>query len=85
MKLLLDTHVLLWAAGVSGQLPAPARAWIEDLDNKTFFSAVSIWEVAIKSAQRRPGFNIDPFFLRRHLLEQGYVELAVAGDGTYIQ
>ena len=79
MNLLLDTHVLLWAAGVSGQLPVPVRALIEDLGNKTFFSAVSIWEVAIKSAQERPGFNIDPFFLRRHLLEQGYVELAVTG------
>ena len=80
MNLLLDTHVLLWAAGVSGRLPAPTRALIENLDNETFFSAASIWEVAIKSAQGRPGFNIDPFFLRRHLLEQGYAELAVAGD-----
>lgn len=80
MNLLLDTHVLLWAAGVSGQLPTPTRTLIEDLDNKTFFSAVSIWEVAIKSAQGRPDFDIDPFFLRRNLLERGYAELAVAGN-----
>ena len=81
MKLLLDTHVLLWvAAEASKWLPASVLALIEDQDNQVFFSAASIWEVAIKSGKERTDFKVDPFPLRRHLLENDYLELAVAGS-----
>ena len=81
MKLLPDTHVLLWvAAGESKSLPASVRALIEDQDNQVFFSVASIWEVAIKSSKERADFKVDPFLLRRHLLENDYLELAVAGN-----
>ena len=49
MNLLLDTHVLLWAAGHPGRLPQEARDLIEDEATELFFSAASLWEVAIKS------------------------------------
>lgn len=81
MKLLLDTHVLLWVAvGEPELLPASVRALIEDQDNQVFFSAASIWEVAVKSSKERTGFKVDPFLLRRHLLENDYLELVVAGN-----
>ena len=48
MKLLLDTHVLLWAAGDPAKLPEEARAMIEDPDHQLVFSAASLWEIAIK-------------------------------------
>lgn len=79
MNLLLDTHVLLWAAGASPRLPADARALLEDPDNELVFSAASLWEVAIKRGIRREEFNADPRLLRRGLLENGYVELPVTG------
>ena len=79
MNLLLDTHVLLWAAGASRQLPAEARALIEDPENRLFFSAVSLWEIAIKKGLGRRDFSVDPRLLRRGLLENGYVELPVTG------
>ncbi|MCY4488629.1 MAG: type II toxin-antitoxin system VapC family toxin [Deltaproteobacteria bacterium] len=79
MNLLLDTHVLLWAAGVSGRLPDEGRALLEQRDTQPVFSAASIWEVAIKSGIGRPDFHVDPHLLRRGLLEHGYTELAVTG------
>ena len=48
MKLLLDTHLLLWAAGQPERLSVEARALMEDPQNLLQFSAASLWEVAIK-------------------------------------
>ena len=79
MKLLLDTHVLLWAAGDPDRLPADARTLLEDRTTEPIFSAASLWEVAIKSGLGRSDFRVDPRLLRRGLLEHGYAELAVTG------
>lgn len=79
MSLLLDTHVLLWAAGESERLPAAARAMIEDPGTELIFSAASIWEVVIKNGLGRADFRVDPHLLRRGLLENGYTELAITG------
>ena len=79
MKLLLDTHVLLWAASVPERLSSDVRALLEAKDTSPVFSAASLWEVAIKSGLGRADFNVDPRLLRRGLLENGYVELPVTG------
>ena len=78
MKLLLDTHLLLWAAAGSGLSPH-AAALIEDEGSDLIFSAASIWEVAIKSALKRPEFDVDPAVFRRELLENGYQEMPITG------
>ena len=78
MKLLLDTHVLLWAAAGEG-LPPKTKARLEDLDVELLFSAVSIWEVAIKSALGKPEFDLDAAVFRRELMESGYHELSIDG------
>ena len=80
MNVLLDTHVLLWAAGVQARLPQEARDLIEDPDTELVFSAASLWEVAIKSGLGRDDFRVDARLLRRGLLENGYTELAVTGS-----
>jgi PIN domain nuclease of toxin-antitoxin system len=79
MKVLLDTHLLLWAAGEPELLPEPARAAIEDLETELWFSAASLWEVAIKRGLGRPDFRVDPRLLRQGLLDNGYHELPVTG------
>lgn len=79
MKLLLDTHVLLWAAGAPDRLPADVRTLLEDRTTEPIFSAASLWEIAIKSGLGRSDFRVDPRLLRRELLEHGYAELAVTG------
>ena len=78
MKLLLDTHLLLWAS-LRGPLSARAAALIGDPENTLLFSAASIWEIAIKSGLGRPDFDLDAGVFRRELLESGYDELAITG------
>lgn len=80
MKLLLDTHVLLWAAGPSNQLSAAARALLDDPQNELLFSPASLWEIAIKHGLGRSDFRIDPRILRRGLLDNGYDELPITGE-----
>ena len=65
MKTLLDTHLLLWAAGEPKRLSRRARMLIDDLDNDLLFSAASLWEVAIKRAVGREDFKVDARLLRR--------------------
>ncbi|SDX33723.1 PIN domain-containing protein [Pseudomonas syringae] len=48
MKLLLDTHILLWAATGDTKLSAAAAQRIDDEANTLYFSAASIWELTIK-------------------------------------
>jgi PIN domain nuclease of toxin-antitoxin system len=80
MKLLLDTHVLLWAAGEPDNLSDEALRLIEAPDNELFFSAASLWEVAIKSSLGRSDFAADARILRRGLLDNGYSELPVVSE-----
>jgi PIN domain nuclease of toxin-antitoxin system len=80
MKLLLDTHLLLWAAGEPNRLSTKARALVENPDNELLFSAASLWEVAIKSGLGRDDFKVDARLLRRGLLDNGYTELPIVSD-----
>lgn len=80
MKLLLDTHVLLWAAGEPARLPATARRMIDDAENELLFSVASLWEIAIKRGLGRRDFQVDPRLLRRGLLDNGYNELPIMSE-----
>ena len=80
MKLLLDTHLLLWAAGEPKRLPKDIRILLEDRDNELLFSAASLWEVAIKSGLGRKDFRVEARLLRRGLLDNGYSELPIVSD-----
>jgi PIN domain nuclease of toxin-antitoxin system len=80
MKLLLDTHLLLWAAGEPHRLTAAATAEIEAPANELLFSPISLWEVAIKRGLGREDFKVDPRLLRRGLLDNGYSELYVTSE-----
>lgn len=79
MLVLLDTHILLWAAYQPERLSPAAREVLLDPANSLMFSAVSIWEVAIKSGLGRADFVADPRVLRRGLFENGYAELPMMG------
>ncbi|MEO8649773.1 MAG: type II toxin-antitoxin system VapC family toxin [Acidobacteriota bacterium] len=49
MRLLLDTHTFLWALSAPSKLPKNARTEIESRSNEVFVSAISFWEIAIKT------------------------------------
>lgn len=74
MKLLLDMHILLWAATGDTKLPAAAAQLIDDEANTLYFSAASIWELTIKGADRT---GVNPALLRKELTDAGYLELPI--------
>ena len=80
MKLLLDTHLLLWAAGRPERLSAAAQELLEAEDNELVFSTASLWEVVIKRGLGREDFKVDPRLLRRGLLDNGYSELPIGSE-----
>jgi len=77
MRLLLDTHLLVWAMGEPERLPAGCAAMLEDPSNSLVFSVASLWELVIKQALGRPDFNLEPSLLRQALLDGGWQELPI--------
>jgi PIN domain nuclease of toxin-antitoxin system len=80
MKLLLDTQILLWAAGQRERLSAAANRHLGNSKNELIFSAASLWEIAIKRSLGREDFRVEPRLLRRGLLDNGYTELPVTSE-----
>ena len=79
MRLLLDTHLLLWAALGSAKLPAEAHDLIVEPGTEPVVSAASLWEIAIKNGLGRADFKADPHLVNRGFLDNGYAELPVTG------
>jgi PIN domain nuclease of toxin-antitoxin system len=82
MKLLLDTHLLLWAAEDSNELSRTARRLIADPENALFFSVVSLWEMVIKTGRGKGDFQVDARVIRRGLIDHDYRELIV--DSSHV-
>jgi PIN domain nuclease of toxin-antitoxin system len=70
----------LWAAGQPQKLSRKARRLLEDAGSQVWFSAASLWEVAIKHALGREDFHVEPQRLRRPLIDNGWHELAISGE-----
>ena len=77
MKLLLDTHVLLWALAGSARIKPPLRKRLLAPDNEVYFSVASLWELAIKVSLGK--LQADAEMVREAALEGGFLELAVLG------
>jgi PIN domain nuclease of toxin-antitoxin system len=82
VKLLIDTHLLLWAA--ADMLPRKAVPYFTDEEHELFFSSASIWEIIIKKGLNRSDFRIDPAVLYQGLLDNGYTELAITCRHTLL-
>ncbi|WP_427307923.1 type II toxin-antitoxin system VapC family toxin [Cupriavidus sp. H39] len=80
MKLLLDTHLLLWMALTPSRLPLDAQSLVSRDDTMLFFSPASLCEVAIKQGLGRADFQVNARVLRRGLLDNGYIELPIRSD-----
>jgi PIN domain nuclease of toxin-antitoxin system len=77
MKLLVDTHLLLWAAQGIEHLPPDAQTLMSEPENELFFSVASLWEIVIKCGLGREDFKVDPQVFRRSMLDNGYHELPI--------
>ena len=83
MKLLLDTHIVLWAAGQPERLSESARTLLTKPENVLFFSAASMWEIVIKRGLGRKDFEVNPRRLRKMLIAHGYTELPVTAEHAF--
>ena len=82
MRVLLDTHVLLWALAQPHRLDAETRATIESGTTEVLFSAASIWEIAIKAGLGRADFAVKPAEIARTAVDIGFVELVIRSDAA---
>ena len=83
MRLLLDTHIALWAITDDARLPEAAAVLIRDETNAIVVSAASIWEIAIKHrlARGRPGdMTVSGSEAGRYFEEAGYALLPISAD-----
>lgn len=80
MRLLLDTHILLWALTDDPQLTLSVRDLLLDPRNDVFFSAASVWEIAIKRTLRKSAIPLSAENATRLFRDAGYEELAVSAD-----
>ena len=80
MKLLIDTHLFLWAALNDSRFPLAAADAFSDPANELLVSSASIWEIAIKSSRGDRGFHVDPRVVYRNLIESGYIELPITSE-----
>lgn len=77
MGYLLDTHVVLWLANEPDKLTDDVQAVLLDKQTVIYFSAVSLWEIAIKSALKKANFVVDLPKLYQQLIYYNYLELPV--------
>jgi PIN domain nuclease of toxin-antitoxin system len=82
--ILLDTNVLIWALLEPARLPGDIAGPIRDPGNKVWFSAASIWEIAIKKALGRVRFTRDPSAVLEVALKTGFSELPVRSDAAIL-
>jgi PIN domain nuclease of toxin-antitoxin system len=77
MRILLDTNLLIWSVAKPEKLDEDLADMLRDGDNDVFYSAVSIWEIAIKRSLNRADFRINPDAVHRQAVENGFIGLPV--------
>lgn len=80
MRLLLDTHLLLWSLTEPERLSATARALIGDPTHRPVFSIASIWELVQKRTRPRQELVPEPGYFRATLIQSGYQELPIRAE-----
>lgn len=80
MRILLDTHILLWAVADDPQLSPRARALIEDESNELLFSSVSLSEISLKHAVHPQDMVVNAAEARRTFESSGFKELIYDAD-----
>ncbi len=77
MKNLVDTHILLWVVQDSPKLSKKARYMLTEPEDEYWFSAASVWEIAIKRGTKSSKLQISAEQARTAFLEAGFKELTV--------
>ncbi len=83
-RILLDTNVLLAGLFAPERLPSTTQQVLADPSNEVFFSAASLWEIAIKCSLGRPDFTIPPRDVCLLAQETGFTELLIESAHTFV-
>ena len=83
MRVLLDTHLLLWTIEDSPKLSVEARRLIDAKSTAPVFSVVSLWELAIKAAKGLADFTADARLVRRGLIDNLWEELPIVSEHAF--
>ena len=86
MRLLLDTHILIWALGEPKRLPKEVRVALESSANEVMFSAASIWEIAIKVGLEKLTLSL-PYrdWMEQAIADLGLVVLPITVEAAGLQ
>lgn len=82
MKILVDTHVLVWSIAEPARLPPRIVAKLIDETDEKLFSPVSVWEAAIKFVLKRPDFRVAPGDLIDYALSSGFMETSITSSAA---
>ena len=83
MRILLDTHILLWALTGSDKLSPKAQAMILSKDNEIFYSTAAVWEVSIKHSIHPENMPVSGKELSEYCQKAGYEMLSVRDEHVY--
>lgn len=77
MKVLADTHILIWYLTGDDRLTEKARKIIDDEKNDIYFSLVSVWEISIKHNRKPESLTLTAQSFVQFCLEQGFLEYPI--------
>lgn len=83
MKILLDTHIALWAIADSSKIPSKLEPLIASRDNVVYYSLASVWEVAIKHAIHPENMPIEEERFVELCDKTGFVQLPITAEQLY--
>lgn len=77
MKILLDTHILLWALSNDMKLPKKASELINNEENEIYYSVISLWEVEIKHLSHPDIMSVSAEKIFKYCEQSGYKQIAI--------
>jgi PIN domain nuclease of toxin-antitoxin system len=77
MKILIDTHIAIWAVLNDPKLPKRAKEMLLDLENEIFYSTASIWEITIKHMLHPEKIRMNGSILEKGCEDNGYIALPI--------
>lgn len=83
MKILLDTHILLWAISNDIKLPEKARKLIENEENEIYYSIVSLWEVELKRLAHPTAMPVSAEELTEYCEQSGFQRILIREKHVY--
>lgn len=83
MRILLDTHILLWALSNDTKLPEKAGELIADEENEIYYSVISLWEVEIKHLAHPDIMTVSAEEISGYCKESGYKQITIKENHVF--